>query len=246
MLIDQTHAESLITVGIDVGGTKKGYHAAALKGGKSYLNPFWSTSVSDVVNWCRHEAKASAIAIDAPSAWSLDGRARPAERLLMHKKIWCFATPDRLTALSHPRKHFGWMLQGERLIRALKNTHPLIRDPQVRPSVSYCFETFPHAIACCFSNQVLSARNKRGDRRDLLEDQQITGLEKAGIDFVDAALCAFTAYWFASDQPTQAFGEPSTGFIIVPVKKGGGCPKIHGLKCSHAPIVPFRKHRPAH
>jgi hypothetical protein len=87
--------------GIDVGGTRKGFHAVALRQGK-YLAHMASPDVRAIVQWCLN-LRAAAVGVDAPCCWSHDGRARLAERELMAKRISCFSTPTRERAEQHPR-----------------------------------------------------------------------------------------------------------------------------------------------
>lgn len=55
------YTEQFKVVGIDVGGTSKGFHAVALVGGK-YSQKFHSTKVSDIVNWCLNTVDVAAAA----------------------------------------------------------------------------------------------------------------------------------------------------------------------------------------
>jgi predicted nuclease with RNAse H fold len=102
-------------VGIDVGGARKRFHAVALTGG-AYASQLAITDVQELAHWCRSLVRASVIAIDPPFRWSTDGRARPCERELMQKGIWCFSSPTHQRAHSpHRTGTFDWMLQGEKL-----------------------------------------------------------------------------------------------------------------------------------
>jgi hypothetical protein len=131
-------------VGIDVGGPRKGFHAVALTGG-AYAAQLATSDAEALAHWCRSVVQASVIAIDAPCRWSRDGRARPCERELMQKGIWCFSSPTPEKAHTpHRSGYYDWMLRGEALYRALEASHPLVaRLPINGPG---CFETFPHAI----------------------------------------------------------------------------------------------------
>jgi very-short-patch-repair endonuclease len=77
---------SPIVVGIDVGGPSKGFHAVALVGGR-FHDAFASKDVEELAHWSVRTMKATVIAIDAPCAWSKDGRCRPAERRMMEQGI---------------------------------------------------------------------------------------------------------------------------------------------------------------
>ncbi len=210
-----TKKQPLVVAGIDVGGKRKGSHAVALKDG-SYFARCPSRDLADIVEWCRDTVQAQVFAIDAPCRWSTDGRSRPAERQLMKEGIWCFSSPTRETAVEHPTNHYGWMLQGEELFRALETTHPLCRKIPLPTGRKQCFETFPHAITCALNGSPVSARNKRRDRNALLRQYGIASEELTNIDLVDAALCALTAHIAASGAPCKSYGELATGWIIVP------------------------------
>ncbi len=140
-----------VVAGIDVGGTKKGFHAVALCNGV-LLDRFASADPKAVAAWCR-SIGARAVGVDASRHWSADGRARPAERSLMRAEIHCFASPTREAALAHPKNWYGWMLAGEALYAALRRGYRLAADPVAHalassPSSPVVFETFPQAIAC--------------------------------------------------------------------------------------------------
>ena len=208
----------MTVVGIDVGGARKGFHAVAITGG-GYSSHIATKDVEVLAHWCRATVRARAIAVDAPCRWSKDGRARPAERQLMAKKIWCFSSPTRQRALNHPRNHFGWMLRGEALFRALEPTHALCRRLPLPGGKNHCFETFPHAIAWHLSQGRVIASRKRVQRQQLLVRSGIDTSRLTNIDLVDAALCALVAYRTATRAPCVSYGEPDTGLIIVPASE---------------------------
>ncbi|MBL7939853.1 MAG: DUF429 domain-containing protein [Flavobacteriales bacterium] len=205
---------SLVVVGIDVGGRTKGFHAVALEAGQ-YRAQLATCAIDELVHWAVHEMAARVIAIDAPCAWSTDGRCRPAERRLMEQRIWCFAPPLEATAQAHPKMHFAWMQRGMELYQALSRTHP-VRDPRTSPDGAYCFETFPHAVAWHLRGGNANARRKRSERRALLEQLGIDQTALINIDSVDAALCAYTAHLAATRSSLLTYGEMATGLIVVP------------------------------
>jgi hypothetical protein len=129
------------TVGIDVGGARKGFHAVGLTAG-AYAGQHATGDAGELAHWCRSVVRASVIAIDAPCRWSTDGRPRPCERELMARGIRCFASPTRQKALEHPTNYFGWMLQGEALYQALEGGGP----QEAYPLVHY----LPHSGRSCF------------------------------------------------------------------------------------------------
>lgn len=202
----------LITAGIDVGGQKKGFHAIAMRD-RTILRKTSSCDPADIAAWCK-EIGATIVAVDAPISWSKTGRARAAERALMQEGIWCFSTPTEKVAKAHPTNHFGWMLQGAKLYRALDKSFARFDDnnERIRP---ICFETFPHAIACALNGPPVSAKNKRKVRRALLAKAGVSCDSLTNIDLVDAALCALTAQFFARRQYMH-HGDAGEGCIVVP------------------------------
>ncbi|MCP9837548.1 DUF429 domain-containing protein [Cyanobium sp. N.Huapi 1H5] len=201
------------TVGIDVGGLRKGFHAVALTGG-AYAAQLATSDAESLVHWCRSVVQASVIAIDAPCRWSTDGRARPCERELRQRGIICFASPTRQAAACHPSGYYDWMLRGEALYRALEPSHPLATAlPIVGPA---CFETFPHAITWHLRDGNAQASQKRTQRRELLQREGIDLAPLTSIDWIDAALCALTAHNAAIGGACVHYGEPETGWIVVP------------------------------
>lgn len=206
---------SKVVAGIDVGGPKKGFHCVALKD-DAYLAQFVSCVPSEIAAWCRRIG-AQCVGIDAPCRWSQTGRARPAERELMAQKIWCFSTPSKEAAESHPRNHFGWMLNGAELYRDLETTHELFDGAVKRPIPPMCFETFPQAIACSLAGRIVTAKRKRSVREGLLNRFGLDTSSLTNIDLIDAALCALTANYFAHGH-FKSYGETETGLIVVPTR----------------------------
>lgn len=205
-------AAPLIVAGIDVGGSKKGFHAVALRDG-AYHDQCASRSTSDIAAWCRRIG-ATVIAVDAPCRWSIIDGARPAERKLMAVGIGCFATPTREKAVAHATNHFGWMLNGAELFRELETSHPLFVGARTDPGPA-CLETFPQAVACALAGEVVSAKRKGTVRRKLLASAGVDLKALTSIDRVDAALCAVAAHFFATGS-VHIHGEAETGFIVVP------------------------------
>lgn len=203
-----------LVVGIDVGGSRKGFHGVALCDGE-YWQRFHTTNPEAMAEWCRHLG-ARLIGIDAPCRWSADGRARLAERQLMARGIQCFASPTRERAIFHPRNYYGWMLNGESLYQAIERTHPLSAGLPITQEQPCCFETFPHAICCALAGQVIAARNKGTVRRALLAQAGILASELANIDWIDAALCGLVADFLATGRSCTGYGDTATGLIIVP------------------------------
>lgn len=204
---------TLVVAGVDVGGPTKGFHAAALADGRFHAKTS-SIKAGEIAAWCS-DVGAQFVAVDAPCAWSKDGRARPAERELMGMGIWCFSTPTLRAARSHPKNHFGWMLAGADLFDSLARTHKRFETGTLARPGPFWLETFPHAATCALAGTVVSAKQKRRMRRELLERAGVDCTELIGMDLLDAALCALVAD-FAAKGECYGFGDTSSGTIFVP------------------------------
>lgn len=206
------HREVGPVAGIDVGGRRKGFHAVALDSVGSVIGRLSSGDPEEIAAWCVQRG-ARLVAVDAPCAWSADGRSRPAEVALKKVPIQCFSTPSRDVALAHAKDHFGWMRNGERMFQALAPTYPLATNATI--DVPGSIETFPQAVACALAGTCVSAKRKASVRRELLRREGLDICLLTNIDFVDAALCAVAArYVYLGD--AHAYGEPLTGLIWVP------------------------------
>jgi len=206
-------ASDKVVVGVDVGGKAKGFHAAALLRGQ-LIGKLATCDPEEIVDWCRSH-KASAVGIDAPCQWSLNGGARPCECELARLGITAFATPCLTEGRRNP--FYQWMVNGADLFHLLAPHYRLYDAgrPSQRP---VCFETFPHAIACTLAGRRLSAKEKRTDRRRVLVEAGIAAVRLDKIDEIDAALCALTAQHFLGGR-FKAYGDAAEGFIIVPIRQ---------------------------
>jgi predicted nuclease with RNAse H fold len=201
-----------VAAGIDVGGSKKGFHAVALQDA-GLSAKLTTSSAEEVVAWCRRE-RVSAVGIDAPCQWSLTGGARPCERELAALGMSVFSTPNQVMGEVHP--FYRWMVNGAELFRLLA-PHYRLYDGRAPLADVLCFETFPHAIACTLAGQTLLARHKRVDRRRILEQAGVSSDALTTIDDIDAALCALAARYVLAGS-FKAYGDAAEGFILVPTR----------------------------
>lgn len=197
-------------VGVDVGGSTKGFHAVLLREGRFTAKHF--KEAVELASWCQAQS-ARVIAIDAPCSWAVAGGSRLAERSLAinGRIIQCFKTPTRAAAKG--RAFFGWVFNGEKLYRALCRSYRLYVGAKHRRGI--VLETFPHAVVCALKGQVVSARPKARTRREVLRKHGYDDQALSNIDFVDAALCALTAESYRLGRFGR-FGNKSEGFIVVP------------------------------
>jgi predicted nuclease with RNAse H fold len=201
--------------GIDVGGERKGFHIAILCGNKLVLSDK-SRDPQYLAQLCL-AYKAVAVGIDSPCQWGRPGVGRTAEKELAAERIFCFSTPTRERATNATSGFYGWMFNGERLYQALAATYPLLHEAQYSGGVrAVCFETFPHAVTCSMlGTNVASAKHKRQQRRQLLENAAIDTRSLKSIDAIDAALCALTATHLMQ-RNTKSYGDAEGGYIFVP------------------------------
>jgi predicted nuclease with RNAse H fold len=206
---------SISTVaGIDIGGERKGCHLVILRG-TTVLCATKSKATKDLLERCL-AFDVVAVGVDAPCRWGSEGAGRHAERELARQGIFSFATPTRKLALSHTSGFYGWMLSGEHVYQTFASTYPLFVAGNYSKG-RVCFETFPHAITCAMlGKEVASAKQKRSQRREILESAGIEAADLKSIDAVDAALCALTARYLLEGK-TLAYGDVAGGHIVVPV-----------------------------
>jgi predicted nuclease with RNAse H fold len=204
------HNKDDLVVGVDVGGRAKGFHAVALKGGH-IAGKKRTCAAMEIRDWCL-ELGASAVGVDAPCRASLNGLGRGAEKALAAERIFSFSTPTRENASKKP--FYGWMICGWELFQLLESSYPLISGSSLVSSRA-SFETFPHAVACALAGSVVSAKNKRTVRREILRRFGIEEALVSNIDEVDAALCAIAAVHLRNGTH-RVYGGPLDGFIVVP------------------------------
>jgi len=205
------HSTSQTFVGVDVGAARKGYHAVALRASRIHAK-FHSSDAVAVARWCR-EQDARIVAVDAPCRWRIHGQpARAAERALAADRISCFSTPTVERARGHA--FYTWMFAGQELYTALAAEFPLYNGT-LADRARCAIESFPQAVACILAGENVSARDKLARRTALLHHAGLDVAALAGIDEIDATLCALAAQALAAGRH-KAYGDPASGFIVVP------------------------------
>ncbi|MFM0341845.1 DUF429 domain-containing protein [Paraburkholderia fungorum] len=200
--------------GIDIGGNRKGNHLVIMRGREIVWNNPRRETPEQMLEKCL-EFEVKAVGIDAPCQWRGNEAGRLAEKELARQRIFSFATPTRETAVASKSGFYEWMFNGERVYQAFAPHFSLFKNGGERAD-RVCFETFPHAIATALlKTEVASAKQKRTQRRRVLEDAGIDATSLKSIDEVDAGLCALTAN-FLIDERFVAYGDELGGFIVVP------------------------------
>ncbi|SOE62680.1 Predicted nuclease (RNAse H fold) [Caballeronia arationis] len=199
--------------GIDVGGTTKGFHLVVLQGAAVRCVAS-SPDARELHQRCL-QFKVSVVGIDAPSQWGVEGIGRAAEREMARERISCFATPTLARASASTSGFYEWMFNGARVYEAFADTHPILKAERFTGE-PVTFETFPHAIACALlGRDVASAKQKRTQRRRLLEELGLDTTELKSIDSLDAVLCAVAAQRLIQGK-SRAYGDGVGGYIFVP------------------------------
>jgi predicted nuclease with RNAse H fold len=202
--------------GIDVGGPKKGFHAVVIEDGARVVSRLRTRDAEALADWCVDQG-AQVVGVDAPCRWRGPGAAaRAPERHLAREGIACYFSPTEARAKEH--SFYRWMLPGAALYAALNPRFPLYAGGAATPAGPVVFETFPQAVACALAGQVVSAKEKRTVRGDLLRRAGFPPDDEASMDELDAVLCALAADAFARGD-FFAYGDtsrPEDGFIIVP------------------------------
>jgi predicted nuclease with RNAse H fold len=211
----------LAVAGVDVGGDKKQCNLVILRG-TSILHSAAKIAPGDLLSMCV-EHDVVAVGIDAPCQWRAGDGPRKAERELAGERISSFSAPARERAIVNTTGFYDWMFNGERVYQALARTYPLLKKPGYSDG-RVSFETYPHAITCAMlGKDVASAKQKRVQRKQLLDERGIDSSKLTSIDARDAALCALTARYLLEGM-SYAIGDAAGGYIQVPAKSSGASP----------------------
>jgi predicted nuclease with RNAse H fold len=185
--------------GVDVGGRRKGFHAAVV--GRSSLagGPKQFPSPQALLEWLGAFSP-KVVAVDSPFSPARDGDlSRDGEKLLAMEICGIRYTPDRATLLSS--SYYEWILRGFELYSALSSTGWRV------------IECFPTASWTCWEGA------RQGQSRSAWSIAGLASLQLGGLprrtnqDERDAIAAAVTARDFA-DGKTTLFGD-----IVVPLAR---------------------------
>lgn len=191
-------------IGIDVGGRRKGFHAAAIEADRVIgLEAFrGSGAVHQTARWAQSR-RPTQIAIDSPADWAPEREpSRPCERDFARARICGIRfTPSESAAAARTDAYYEWIAHGLELWRELR--------ARALPAI----ECFPTASwTQWYGPRGLRSRTRW--TRDALGDLRRRGL--AGCDEVgnqdkrDAVAAALTARQ-SEQEPMRCFGP-----LIVP------------------------------
>ncbi|MBZ5795701.1 DUF429 domain-containing protein [Burkholderia contaminans] len=206
--------QSPAVAGVDVGGEKKQCDLVILRGPTVVYREAQIAPEAVPALCLAHDVVA--VGVDAPSLWWSGSGRRAAEQALARERISCFPTPSREQAVASTSGFFDWMFIGERVYRALADAYPLLTGARYAGG-RVSFETYPYAITCAMLGKaVASAKQKRNQRRQLLERLGIDVSTLKSVDARDATLCALTAQ-YVIDGKAHAYGDTEGGYIRVPI-----------------------------
>jgi len=210
-------------LGIDV-GVRKGLDLVLLGTDREVLETERRVQVRDLPTLVS-DLGAEVVAIDAPSAWAVNGRSRLTERELRWFGIQCFNTPSDERMADHP--FYEWMTVGFAAFQAIEADFPRYRGGSVKGT---SIEVFPHASAVVLAGHLPpKGITLHAWRREVLRENGVEASVLRSSDQVDAALAALTGL-FALERRFSAPGDPREGQIVVPA--------------ATLPAHPFRRGRP--
>jgi len=198
-------------LGIDVGGTRKGYDLVLLDDTRAVLQTQRHVGL-DALGGHIDAWRPDVVCIDSPSAWAIDAP-RKTEAYVLALGLSLYRTPWAEAARANA--FYAWMLSGFEAFAAARDAGYAMYDGGVSVQ-NRMLEVFPHAIA-----SVLHGARRPSDlrkhpwRREALTPAGVDVAALKGNDQVDAALCALAGLYALEDRFCWA-GDPSEGVIVLP------------------------------
>jgi predicted nuclease with RNAse H fold len=192
----------MVFAGVDVGGRRKGFHAAAVEGGSVLAGPTQLNDADAALEWLRNLSP-KVVALDSPMSCAPPGeRSRSGERELMSEICGIRWTPEASKLTANP--YYEWILCGRELYAALERER--------RRQGWEVIEVFPTASWTVWAGRRGKKRRARWTRA-ALELLELEGLPSRRLnqDDRDAIAAALTAQLHGQGR-TRTFGE-----IVVPV-----------------------------
>jgi predicted nuclease with RNAse H fold len=200
------------SLGIDVGGPKKGFDLVVLDERRVPLDVIRRAGLADVDDVISRW-KPTVVAVDSPPRWGATGTSRLTERELARLNIHAFPTPS----LEHSAgPMFDWMREGIQVFeRCAKLGYPLFNGGTFRKRA---IEVFPHATAAVLAGCLPpKGATKRVWRERVLRLQRVTTESLATVDAMDAALAALTGLLVLEGHASY-LGDIREGVIVVPTR----------------------------
>jgi predicted nuclease with RNAse H fold len=183
--------------GVDVGGTRKGFHVAVIDACGVVAGPLNAKSVSAAVDFLL-ELEPLVIGVDSPrSAAVPSSRSRPCERDLARTVCGIRYTPDART-IERGGPYYEWVRLGFELYEALLGTHKPWK----------VIEVFPTASLTRLHQARASSPRAAWSRAGLAKlDLTDVANRRLGQDDRDAIIAAFTARLSSESGRIEWFGE---------------------------------------
>lgn len=206
-----------VAVGIDVAEERKGLDLVALDRDQRVIASYGRLTVDGAVALILDELRPVVVCVDSPSAWSISGRSRLAERQLARLGIHAYAVG------ADPGDHpfYRWMRVGFAIYHRLEAVYPLFRGGDPTGTAA---EVFPHASAV-----FLAGRSRQPDedkvsfRRQVLRSWGVDASVLPTPDRVDAAVAALTGLLAVEGRRDQV-GDPEEGVILLPRRSSQSLP----------------------
>jgi predicted nuclease with RNAse H fold len=188
--------------GIDIGGRKKGFHAAVVEDKNVIAGPQQLNAVDAVVSWLvPHEP--SVVALDSPRTCAPAGeKSREGERALMNEVCGIRFTPEEAKLTGNP--YYEWIVCGRELYAGL--------EAEQGRRAWQIIEVFPTASWTRWAGRKGSKSRARWTREEF-DRFALGGLpaRRLNQDDRDAIAAALTAQQYERGE-TEEFGE-----ILVPL-----------------------------
>jgi predicted nuclease with RNAse H fold len=198
-------------LGIDVGGTRKGYDLVLLDDTRTVQETQRHVAL-DALRGHIDAWRPDVVCIDSPPAWAT-GASRQTEAYVLSLGLSLYRTP--WTEEAKTKAFYAWMLSGFQAFAAARNAGYAMYDGGASVQ-GRTLEVFPHAIASVLHG----ARRPPGLRKHLWRREALSaaGVDETslkGNDQADAALCALTGLYALEGRFCWA-GDPAEGVIVLP------------------------------
>jgi len=193
-----------VVAGVDVGGERKGFHAAARRGCGIVSEPRQCPEATDVVEWVK-EIRPTCIAVDSPAKGAPAGETRRRDEAAFAEEKICGIrwTPDEDVMRNRQRdRYYNWILRGFDLYGALN---------RLEIEVIECFPTATWSI--CFEPR--HGRRRAAWSRDALASLGLSDMPSRRLnqDDRDALGAAYTAMlWTQSPRQARRVGDD----LVIP------------------------------
>jgi predicted nuclease with RNAse H fold len=199
------------SLGIDVGGTRKGYDLVLLDDTRGVLQTQRHVSL-EALSGHIDAWRPDVVCIDSPPAWAIDAP-RQTEAYVLALGLSLYRTPWAEEAKANA--FYAWMLSGFEAFTTARGAGYAMYEGGASV-LSKTLEVFPHAIASVLhGTRRPPFLRKHLWRREALTAAGVDVAALKGNDQVDAALCALAGLYALEGRFCWA-GDPAEGVIVLP------------------------------